>query len=111
MRAGMGRPYAAELLELDATYAWCLAASVDGLTRSIASASRGPLLCVGSGGSLTSAHFATFLHTRFTGQIAQTLTPFELASTAQQLVDASVLICSAGGSNPDVIAGASIGIQ
>jgi hydroxymethylpyrimidine pyrophosphatase-like HAD family hydrolase len=60
---------------------------------------------------LTSAHFAAFLHARFTGQIAQTLTPFELASTSQQLSEVSVLICSAGGSNPDVIAGASIGVQ
>lgn len=107
----MGRPYASELLELDATYAWCMAVSVDALTRSIALASRGPLFCVGSGGSLTAAHFATFLHTRFTGEISQTFTPFELASTSQQLLDASVLICSAGGSNPDVIAAASFSIQ
>jgi len=107
----MGRPYAAELLELDATYEWCMNAPITELARSVAAAAGCSLLCVGSGGSLTSAHFATFLHVRFTGQAAQTLTPFELVTTAQHLAGAAVLICSAGGSNPDVIAGADLAIK
>src|SRR4051812_35196447 len=103
MGAGMGRPYAAELGELDVTYAWARQASVESLSRSVARAAAGPLLAVGSGGSLTSAHFATYLHATLTGQAAQTVTPYELVTSPQSLAYSSVLVCSAAGSNPDVI--------
>jgi hydroxymethylpyrimidine pyrophosphatase-like HAD family hydrolase len=99
----MGRPYATELSELDATYAWSLQAEIDGLAHSISKAAGSPLIAVGSGGSLTSAHFISLLHTSFTGQASQVFTPLEIATTAQHLSGTSVLICSAGGSNPDVL--------
>jgi hydroxymethylpyrimidine pyrophosphatase-like HAD family hydrolase len=104
----MGRPYAAELSELDATYAWAVAAPVSDLARSIAQAIHHPLITVGSGGSLTSAHFASLLHTRLTGQASQTTTPYDLVTTPQQLGGSAVLICSAGGSNPDVVTAAEL---
>jgi fructoselysine-6-P-deglycase FrlB-like protein/hydroxymethylpyrimidine pyrophosphatase-like HAD family hydrolase len=107
----MGRPYAAELLELDATYEWAIRAAVSELARSVAQSAHHPLITVGSGGSLTSAHFAGLLHTRLTGQAAQTLTPYELVTTPQQLAGSSILICSAGGSNPDVITAAELVIK
>jgi hypothetical protein len=107
----MGRPYAAELRELDATYRWSLRTPVDELTRSIHHFARFDALIVGSGGSLTSAHFASFLHARITGRAAQTLTPFELASLERTLDATAVLICSAGGSNPDIIAAAQFAIK
>src|SRR5665213_719534 len=111
MRAGMGRPYATELRELDATYAWAMSASVSELARTVAESARRPLITVGSGGSLTSAHIAAFLHIRFTGQPAQTLTPYELITTPQRLDGTAVLICSAGGSNPDVISAADLVVR
>lgn len=104
----MGRPYAAELLELDATYDWAIHAPVSELARSIAQSVHHPLITVGSGGSLTSAHFASLLHTRLTGQASQTTTPYELVATAQRLEGSAVLICSAGGSNPDVVTAAEL---
>jgi fructoselysine-6-P-deglycase FrlB-like protein/trehalose-6-phosphatase len=107
----MGRPYAAELLELDATYEWAVAAPVSELARSIAQAIHFPLITVGSGGSLTAAHFATLLHTRLTGQASQTTTPYDLVTATQQLGGSSVLICSAGGSNPDVVTAAEVFIR
>jgi fructoselysine-6-P-deglycase FrlB-like protein/hydroxymethylpyrimidine pyrophosphatase-like HAD family hydrolase len=107
----MGRPYAAELRELDATYSWSQSASVDELARSVASLAQRDAVFVGSGGSLTSAHSGTFLHGRVTGRAAQTLTPYELASIDRVLTDAAVVICSAGGSNPDVIAAAHVAIK
>jgi hydroxymethylpyrimidine pyrophosphatase-like HAD family hydrolase len=99
----MGRPYSTELSELDATYAWSLQAEIDGLAHSVSKAAGFPLIAVGSGGSLTSAHFVSLLHTSFTGQASQVFTPLEVATTAQHLAETSVLICSAGGSNPDVL--------
>lgn len=104
----MGRPYAAELRELDVTYNWSLRAPIDELARSVGRLVQFHALMIGSGGSLTAAHVASFLHARFTGRIAQTLTPYELASLDRTLDDSAVLICSAGGSNPDVIAAAQI---
>jgi len=76
--------------------------------RSVAGLAQRDAVFVGSGGSLTSAHFATFLHGRVTGRAAQTLTPYELASIDRVLTDAAIVICSAGGSNPDVIAAAQV---
>lgn len=102
--AGMGRPYATEITELYDTYLWSLAAPIDALADSIVESAGHPLIAIGSGGSLTSAHFACLLHTRFTGRSAQVLTPYELMGSAQALGDSSVLVCSAGGSNPDVLA-------
>jgi hypothetical protein len=99
----MGRPYSTELSELDATYAWSLQAEIDGLVDAVSKAAGFPLIAVGSGGSLTSAHFVSLLHTSFTGKACQVFTPLEVATTAQHLAETSVLICSAGGSNPDVL--------
>lgn len=107
----MGRPYADELAELEATYAWGVRAPIDDLSRSIGRCSHAPLSIVGSGGSLTAAHFAALLHTRFTGHIAQVQTPYELAASPQSLLDSSLLICSAGGNNPDVVAGAQVAVK
>jgi hydroxymethylpyrimidine pyrophosphatase-like HAD family hydrolase/D-arabinose 5-phosphate isomerase GutQ len=107
----MGRPYASELAELDATYDWALRAPIDKLVHSITRCGTLDALFIGSGGSLTSAHFASFLHSHFTGRSAQTLTPYEFASLGQVLDETAVVICSAGGRNPDVISAAQVAIK
>jgi fructoselysine-6-P-deglycase FrlB-like protein len=100
----MGRPYEAELSEFNETYAWSLAASVKSLADSLATAVRLPLIAVGSGGSLTSASVAAVLHTQFTGLVSRVMTPYELAMSPLALKQTGVLLCTAGGSNPDVLA-------
>lgn len=100
----MGRPYANELDELDDTYRWSVTAPIDQLADTLIESAGRSLLAIGSGGSLTAAHFACLLHTRFTGCLAQVLTPYELMRTSHVLSDSSVLVCSAGGGNPDVLA-------
>lgn len=99
----MGRPYESELAELAETYRWGLAVSVDPLATSLATAIRMPLIAVGSGGSLTSASFAAALHAQFTGHITRVMTPYELAMSPLSLKETGVLLCTAGGSNPDVL--------
>ncbi|HWG45023.1 MAG TPA: hypothetical protein VN688_19795 [Gemmataceae bacterium] len=99
----MGRPYESELSEFNETYAWSLAASVEPLATSLASAAHLPLIAVGSGGSLTSASVAAALHAQFTGRIARVMTPYELAMSPLALKETGVLLCTAGGSNPDVL--------
>jgi fructoselysine-6-P-deglycase FrlB-like protein len=62
-----------------------------------------PQICVGSGGSLTTAHFAAMLHAEGTGQLARAMTPLELTWSNTNLRELTVLLISAGGSNPDII--------
>lgn len=100
----MGRPYATEIAELNDTFRWGLSAAIEGLTESVLKSADHGLLAIGSGGSLTSAHFAVLLHSLFTGQNSQVQTPYELLGSSQSLRDTSILVCSAGGSNPDVLA-------
>ena len=57
---------------------------------------------MGSGGSLSVAAFASFLHDLYTGQPAETTTPL-MAARMRSIRDASVTLFSAGGSNPDVL--------
>lgn len=99
----MGRPYESELAEFDETYAWSMAVSVESMASSLATAVRLPLIAVGSGGSLTSASLAAALHTQFTGLVARVMTPYELAMSPLALKEMGVLLCTAGGSNPDVL--------
>ena len=99
----MGRPYESELAEFADTYVWSMDASVETLASSLAQIARKPLIAVGSGGSLTSASIACVLHTRFTGMLTRVMTPYELAMSPLALKEYGVLLCTAGGSNPDVL--------
>jgi hydroxymethylpyrimidine pyrophosphatase-like HAD family hydrolase len=46
-----------------------------------------------------------------TGQASQTTTPYDLVTNTQQIGHSTVLICSARGSNPDVVAAAELLIR
>lgn len=99
----MGKPFDTELNALAMTYQWALSEPVENLARALAGAASVPLLAVGSGGSLTAAHFAASLHQRHSGRLAKAVTPLETVSTLTDLRDTAVMILSAGGRNPDVI--------
>lgn len=99
----MGKPYASELKALTTTYGWATTAPVASLARALASASSTPILIIGSGGSLTAAHFAAALHQKHTGKLAKAVTPLEAASHLADLRDTAVMVLSAGGKNPDVL--------
>ena len=99
----MGKPYQGELESLSRTYEWALEAKVGGLAAAVQSYPSSPLIVVGSGGSLTAAHFACYLHSLFTGKLARAMTPYELAGAPVHLGDLNVLLLTAGGSNPDIL--------
>ena len=101
----MGRPYEAELLLLAATYDWALRADIETLSRTISTLRGLPLVVVGSGGSLSGCVFAARLHETHARLPVHALTPLEfIRHPAPQA--AGVLLLSAGGSNPDVLAAA-----
>ena len=100
----MGKPYANELEALDDTYSWALAAPVHELARWFRSAAGLPLIAVGSGGSFTSAVYASFVHGLFTGRVAKAVTPLDATVSPLHFADLAFLLLSAGGGNPDIIA-------
>ncbi len=99
----MGRPYETELAELSDTYSWAMVADVALVAASIEKAAHIPLVAVGSGGSLSSASIAAAVHTRLTGQLSRVMTPYELAASPLALKQTAIVLCTAGGSNPDVL--------
>lgn len=99
----MGRPFGEELNELEATHHWACTASVDSLADHLQTAMASPLLAVGSGGSFTTAAVAATLCRTATSNLAFAVTPQELSTQRSAIRQASVLIATASGSNPDAI--------
>ena len=100
----MGRPYSTELAELAPTYHWALRVDIRQLADSLCRAASLPLLAIGSGGSLSVAEFAVGLHRDMSGCSAIAQTPLDAVASRINLRSAAVLLTSAGGSNPDVLA-------
>jgi len=98
----MGKSFTAELKMLGVVYDWAQTAPIENLTNAIIEVKERSLLTVGSGGSLTAAHFMTKLHEEFTGQISKHVTPMELVSSHVSRSCGIVLI-TAGGDNPDIL--------
>ena len=70
-----------------------------------------PLLVVGSGGSLSVAHFVARLHEQITGQMAKPITPLELIFSPVNPDKYAVLFLTASGNNKDILNGFQIAIQ
>jgi len=97
----MGKPYNSELDQLYTTYEWAYRFDISAIQKAVEIACSLPLLVVGSGGSLTAAHFMASLHRRYTGQIATVATPLD--SILDQLDHrVSTWLLSAGGRNVDI---------
>lgn len=107
----MGRPFDEEIRELPATYSWALAESIDGLTRSVERLFSAPLLAVGSGGSFTACHFARHLHEAYAQQPAIPLPPLQAVDARMPSSTMSILVPTAGGNNPDVVAAARLLVE
>lgn len=101
----MGRPYLEELGRLPATYMHARTVSIDRLVAWIDRLRARPLVVVGSGGSLSACHFAARLHEANARLPARVLTPLEFVRQPS-LHDSGVLLLSAGGRNPDILAAA-----
>lgn len=104
----MGKPFMSELHQLEATYSAALSMDTSSLDVALSESLRYPLVAVGSGGSLSAAHFACRLHQQFAGKLAKASTPLEILSllsdggSRHSLVNSTVLCLSAGGSNTDI---------
>ena len=106
----MGRPYAKELTLLSATYAHALAADIAWLRESVDALRARPIIVVGSGGSVSACHVTARLHESRARLSARVLTPLEFVRHPVPQ-EAGVLLLSASGKNPDIIAAALHAIE
>jgi fructoselysine-6-P-deglycase FrlB-like protein len=99
----LGRPYQLELDELHTTFQWSRNIDVSALRERLSVGGPEPLIVIGSGGSLSSACFASTLHQ----DKGLGLSYFDTPLLAQQMLASSrrakILIVSARGRNPDVL--------
>jgi len=98
----MGKSYETEMCRLNDTYEWALSAPIEGFTSFVGESLSLPLVAVGSGGSLTAAHFASLLHQE-KGQVSKAVTPLEFSYSKKTLLDSSVLMLTAKGNNRDIL--------
>jgi hydroxymethylpyrimidine pyrophosphatase-like HAD family hydrolase len=98
----LGKPYAAEMQLLEETVGWARSADVEAIRDAVGTASDLPLVAVGSGGSLTAAHFLVGAHRRYARQMACVMTPAELLEIGCPQ-RSSVWLLSANGANPDIL--------
>ena len=106
----MGKPFEQELMQLADTYDLSLNISLDKLTPLVGSSQNSSLIAIGSGGSLTAAHYAALLHQK-SGPLAKAVTPLEMSSLGIHFPDTSILIMSAGGKNADILSAFQLSAQ
>jgi fructoselysine-6-P-deglycase FrlB-like protein len=99
----LGKPYDSEVDQLAQTYRWATKAPIDGFASALRACSSLPLVAIGSGGSFTTAEFATGLHREQTGFLASAQTPMEAVAASLDHRSLAVLLATAGGKNPDVL--------
>src|SRR5947209_7936706 len=106
----MSKSFSNEISRLNDTYQWAAQAPIGQLSEFVQASSNTPLLAVGSGGSLTAAHFAALLHQR-SGYVGKAITPLELSYSRDTIRQAAVLLLTAGGGNPDILAALKVAAE
>ena len=91
-----------ELQSLGETYNWALSRNIEQVEQFVRASRHLPLLAVGSGGSFTSALYASLLHEQL-GLLSKASTPLEFITSRSSFRDAAVTMFTAGGRNFDII--------
>ncbi|MDE0243592.1 MAG: hypothetical protein OYG31_02685 [Candidatus Kaiserbacteria bacterium] len=99
----MGKAYAGELESLADTFEWAAGMPINRISAFVRQAGGLPLYAVGSGGSRSAAVFASILH-RQVGMPSVCLTPLELLEIDAIDCPCAILMVTAGGNNPDILA-------
>lgn len=100
----MGKPFNSELEILPCTVEWAEKQDVTSLSKFLfAEDKQIPLVCIGSGGSLSACHFAAQLYQRRNGVLAEAMTPLQLMYSGREIIRGSkLLFLSASGKNKDI---------
>lgn len=109
----MGKPFKGELEKLSETIRWAEQQDVTRLARFLFAENKQiPLVCIGSGGSLSACHYAVQLYQRRNGVLAQAMTPLQLMYSGKEIIRSSkLLFMSASGKNKDILNAIKYGVK
>ena len=109
----MGKPFKGELKKLSETIQWAEQQDVTHLARFLfAENKQVPLVCIGSGGSLSACHYAVLLYQQCNGVLAQAMTPLQLMYAGHNIIRGSkLLFLSASGKNKDILNAIKYGVK
>ena len=109
----MGKPFKEELKKLSETIRWAEQQDVMRLAQFLFAENKQiPLVCIGSGGSLSACHYAVQLYQQCNGVLAQAMTPLQLMYAGCNIIRSSkLLFLSASGKNKDILSAIKYGIK
>ena len=109
----MGKSFKGELERLSETLQWAEQQDVTRLAQFLfAENKQTPLVCIGSGGSLSACHYAAQLYQQRNGVLAQAMTPLQLMYAGRNIIRCSkLLFLSASGKNKDILNAIKYGIK
>lgn len=109
----MGKPFKGELEKLAGTIKWAEQQDVTRLVRFLFAENKQiPLVCIGSGGSLSACHYAVLLNLQRNGMLAQAMTPLQLMYSGREVLRSSkLLFLSASGKNKDILNAIKYGVK
>lgn len=109
----MGKPFNSELEKLHDTIRWAEEQDVSILSEFLfVENKQTPLVCIGSGGSLSACHYAAQLYQQRNGVLAQAMTPLQLMYSGREIIrNSKILFLSASGKNKDILYAIKYGIK
>lgn len=100
----MGKPFEKELEKIPYTIKWAFSEKINSTFEEIIETiTQFPLLVVGSGGSLSAAHFVARLNEQKSGKLARAITPLEFIFSPINPSIHAVLFLTASGNNKDIL--------
>ena len=109
----MGKPFKDELTNIPSTIQWAEQQDVSSLSKFLFGESKQtPLICIGSGGSLSACHYAAMLSRQRNGVVAVAMTPLQLMYSGREIIRGSkLLFLSASGKNKDILNAIKYGVK
>ena len=109
----MGKPFNSELEKISDTIKWVEEQDVSLISKYLFAENRQtPLVCIGSGGSLSACHYAAMLYKQRNGVLAQAMTPLQLMYSGCEIIRSSkLLFLSASGKNKDILNAIKYGVK
>ncbi|WP_368335840.1 HAD hydrolase family protein [Phocaeicola dorei] len=109
----MGKPFKGELKKLSETIRWAEQQDVTHLAQFLFAENKQiPLVCIGSGGSLSACHYAVQLYQQCNGVLAQAVTPLQLMYAGHNIIRSNkLLFLSASGKNKDILSAIKYGVK
>ena len=109
----MGKPFKGEMKMLSETIRWAEEQDVTRLARFLFAENKQiPLVCIGSGGSLSACQYAAQLYQQCNGVMAKAMSPLQLMYSGREIIRGyKLLFLSASGKNKDILNAIKYGVK